>query len=73
MHAAPRSGRSLIPEKKVTAASASGAAVTVLVFIAQALGFDLPEGVAAAAVFLVATAAAYFAPHTRRPDLGEEA
>lgn len=71
MHASPRA-RALTPEKKVTAASVSGAAVTVLVYVAGLVGHDLPATVAAAAVLLVASAAAWLTPHTRRPDLGEE-
>jgi hypothetical protein len=67
MHASPRT-RALIPEKKVAAAGVSGAAVTVLVYLADLFGHDLPATVAAAAVLLVASAAAYLAPHTRRSD-----
>lgn len=58
-------------ETKFTAATISGAAVLVVVYVAGLLGLDLPEAVAEAAVFLVMSAAAYLAPHTRREDLGE--
>ncbi|WP_017599189.1 hypothetical protein [Nocardiopsis lucentensis] len=66
MHSTPKAPGHLAPEKKVTAAGASGAAVTVLIYVAGLFGLDVPEVVAAAAVTLVAAAAAYLAPHTRR-------
>ncbi|WP_435109914.1 hypothetical protein [Nocardiopsis synnemataformans] len=58
---------------KVSVGAASGAAVTVLVFIVNAFGYDLPDTVATATVTLAAFVAAWLTPHTRRPDLGEEA
>ncbi|TQN26083.1 hypothetical protein FHX37_4621 [Haloactinospora alba] len=56
-------------EKKVTASTASAAAVTVLVFVAGQLGMDVQQDVAAAAVTLVAAGAGWLAPHTKRPEL----
>ncbi|GAA1455759.1 hypothetical protein [Nocardiopsis tropica] len=70
MHASPRV-RALTPEKKVTAAGLTGAAVAVLIWAAGLAGLDLPAEVAAGIVALVAAAAGWLAPHTRRPDLGE--
>ncbi|MEV2274023.1 hypothetical protein AB0I72_00425 [Nocardiopsis sp. NPDC049922] len=64
MHEAPKS--SARPEKKVTVATASAAAVTVLVFATSQFGMDVPETVAAAAVTLVVFVAGWLAPHTRR-------
>ncbi|MCY9786819.1 hypothetical protein KIK06_23330 [Nocardiopsis sp. EMB25] len=64
VHEAPKS--TARPEKKVTAAGVSGAAVTVLVYVAGLLGHDLPATVAAAAVLLVVFVAGWLAPHTRR-------
>jgi hypothetical protein len=71
MHASPRT-RALIPEKKVVAATGSGAVALVVVWVAAQLGLDMPEPVAAGFVYLVALAAAYLAPHTRRSDLTPE-
>jgi hypothetical protein len=66
MHEAPKPTATARPEAKVIAATVSGAAVTVLVFVASQFGLEVPEAVAAAAVTLVAAVAAYLAPHTRR-------
>ncbi|MFC7330828.1 hypothetical protein [Marinactinospora rubrisoli] len=57
-------------ETKVAVATVSGAAVTVLVYIAGLFGLDVPETVAAAAVTLLAGLAGYLAPHTPRPGDG---
>lgn len=60
------------PVPKVAAAGTSGAAATVLVWIADAVGLDLPPAVAAALVTLAAFAAGYLTPaggggHRRAP------
>ncbi|PRX95557.1 hypothetical protein [Allonocardiopsis opalescens] len=53
-------------ETKVTAAGLSAAAVTLIIYLAGLFGVEVPETAAAAAVTLVAAAAGYLAPHTRR-------
>ncbi|RCV53461.1 hypothetical protein [Marinitenerispora sediminis] len=55
-------------ETKVAAATITGAAVTVLVYVCSLFGLDVSEAVAAAAVTLLAGLAGYLAPHTPRPD-----
>ncbi|MEE2041291.1 hypothetical protein Q8791_29105 [Nocardiopsis sp. CT-R113] len=72
MHAVPKDPARYLPERKVGAAGAAGAAVTVLVYVAGVLGHPLPAEVAAAAVFLVATAVGYLVPR-RRDDVDQEA
>ena len=55
-------------EKKVAAAGVSGAAVTVLVYVAGLLGLEMPAEVAAAVVTVVSAVVAYVVPHTSRPE-----
>ncbi|GAA1994452.1 hypothetical protein GCM10009799_20710 [Nocardiopsis rhodophaea] len=55
-------------ETKVTASSASAAAVTVIIYVTGLVGVEVSGEVAAAAVTLIAAAAGYLAPHTPRPD-----
>lgn len=65
-HAAPGPEPTARPEAKVVAATVSGAAVTLIIFIASLFGLEVPAEVAAAAVTVVAAVAGYLAPHTRR-------
>lgn len=48
------------PSNKTTATVVSGALVTVIVWIANTYGVDIPAEVSAAVVTLVATAIGYF-------------
>lgn len=48
------------PSNKTTATVVSGALVTVIVWIANTYGVDIPAEVAAAIVTLIATAIGYF-------------
>lgn len=66
MHEAPKPTTSKRPEAKVVAATVSGAAVTLIIFITSLFGLDVPAEVAAAAVTVVAAVAGYLAPHTTR-------
>lgn len=66
MHEAPKPTTPKRPEAKVLAAGVSGAATTLIIFIAGLFGLEVPAEVAAAAVTVVAAVAGYLAPHTRR-------
>lgn len=72
MHATPKDPRRFLPEKKVAAVGGAGAAVTVIVYVADLIGHDLPTNVAVAVVALVMLVAGYLAPHTRRDADGVE-
>lgn len=50
------------PSGKTGLTGAAGAAVTILVFIGERTGFDIPADVAVAVVTLVMLAVAYFVP-----------
>lgn len=65
-HEIPKPTKTTRPEKKVAAATVSGAAVTLIIFIAGLFGLDVTAEVAAAAVTVVAAVAGYLAPHTGR-------
>jgi hypothetical protein len=65
--------RSVLPEKKVTAATLAGAIATILVWVLHLFGVDMPSEVAAAITTVLAAVAGYMAPHTHRPDLAEPA
>jgi len=62
-----------VPEKKVTAAALAGAIATILVWILNLAGVDMPAEVAAALTTILAAVAGYMAPHTHRPDLARPA
>ena len=49
------------PTRKVTAAVAAGAAATILAWLAQQFGLDVPPGVEAAFAVLLAGGAGYLA------------
>lgn len=66
MHEVPKPKATARPETKVLAAGVSGAAVTLIVFVAGLFGLEVPAEVAAAAVAVVAAVAGYLAPHTDR-------
>lgn len=55
-------GPALAPVAKVAAAGVAGAAATVLVYVADLLGLELPAVVAAAIVAVLAFAAGYLRP-----------
>ncbi|MFC9085371.1 hypothetical protein [Nocardiopsis dassonvillei] len=56
------------PEKKVVAAAGGGGVALALVWIVQALGYDMPLAVAEGLVLAVALVAAWITPHTHRPE-----
>ena len=58
-----------MPEKKVTAATLTGAIATIAVWVLHLAKVDIPPEVAAAITTVVAAVAGYMAPHTHRPDL----
>ncbi len=62
-----------MPEKKVTAATVAGAIATILVWILNLAGVNVPSEVAAAIATVLAAVAGYLAPHTHRPDLAAPA
>jgi putative effector of murein hydrolase LrgA (UPF0299 family) len=63
-HASASSAR---PTEKVAAVGTSGAAATVIVYVAGLLGLDLPATVAGALVLLAAFVAGYLRPTTGDP------
>jgi hypothetical protein len=63
----------LMPEKKVTAAVTAGAIATILVWILNLAGVNVPPEVAAAITTILAAVAGYLAPHMHRPDLAPAA
>jgi hypothetical protein len=62
-----------VPEKKVTAATLAGAIATILIWILQLTGVDVPAEVAAAIATLLAAVAGYLTPHTPRPEAAASA
>jgi uncharacterized membrane protein len=61
------------PEKKVTAATLAAAIVTIVIWILRTFAdVDVPAEVAVAISTVVVAIAAYFAPHTHRPDLAAQ-
>jgi hypothetical protein len=57
-------GDSAVPRPKVAAAGIAGAATTILIFILERLGVEVPADVAAAITALLAFVAGYFTPQS---------
>ena len=53
------------PDRKITSASVSAAAATVVVYVAGLLGLDMAPEVAAAFVSVATAVAGYFTPNRR--------
>lgn len=58
-----------MPEKKVTAATLTGAIATILVWVLKLAGIDIPGELATAITTVLIAITGYLAPHTQRPDL----